>query len=92
MSRFGPRTLKGPRRNVLARLTVMGLGPLFKVCQLFSIVICYADVRPQRPSHILTMYRSSDFSNTKELISKKVREESNELETLKFLNPTQQLV
>jgi serine/threonine protein kinase len=42
---------------------------------------------PQRPSHILTVYRPSDAS--KKLIAKKVREESNELEILKFLNTIQ---
>ena len=41
----------------------------------------------QRPSHILTVHRSSDPS--KQFIAKKVREESNELEILRILDTTQ---
>ena len=52
----------------------------------YLLFIC-ADTRLQLPDHILTAYRTSDPS--KKLIAKKVREGSDELEILKFLQHTQ---
>jgi len=45
--------------------------------------IRHADARPQRPDHILTVYRPID--SNKEFIAKKVWEDSNELEMLGLL-------
>ena len=49
-----------------------------------SLLIRHADDRLQMPDHILTVYRPMDPD--KEFIAKKVREETNELEMLRFLN------
>ena len=48
------------------------------------LLIRHADTRSQRPDHILTVYRPMD--SNKELIAKKVREDSNELEMLSLLD------
>jgi serine/threonine protein kinase len=48
------------------------------------LLTCRANARPQRPDHILTVYRPMDPNE--EFIAKKVREESNELEILQFLD------
>ncbi len=53
----------------------------------FLLVIRYADARFQRPDHILTVYRPSDSS--KEVITTKVREESNEFELLRLFDTIQ---
>ncbi len=57
--------------------TFQGLGNPF-------LLILHADARFQRPDHILTVYRPMD--SNKRFIAKKVREESNELEILEFLD------
>ena len=48
------------------------------------LLICHTDARPQRPDHILTVYRPMD--SNKEFIAKKIREGSNELEMLRLLD------
>jgi hypothetical protein len=48
------------------------------------LLIHHADARPQRPDHILTVYRPLDPN--KKFIAKNVREESNELEMLRLLD------
>ena len=58
--------------------------PLFKVLACPFLLIRYADARPQRPDHILTVYRP--MVSNKEFIAKNVREDSNELEILKLLD------
>ena len=58
--------------------------PLFKVLACLFLPIRYADARPQRPDHILTVYRP--MVSNKEFIAKNVREDSNELEILKLLD------
>src|SRR5258708_37611204 len=57
--------------------TFQGLGNPF-------LLILHADARFQRPDHILSVYRPMD--SNKRFIAKKVREESNELEILEFLD------
>ena len=51
------------------------------------LLIRHADTRPQMPDHIFTVYRPMDSS--KKFIAKKVREDSNELELLRFLDTVQ---
>jgi len=58
--------------------------PLFKVPASLFLLIRYADARPQTPDHILTVYQP--MVSNKEFIAKKVREDSNELEMLRFLD------
>ena len=58
--------------------------PLFEVPASLFLLIRYADARPQRPDHILTVYRP--MVSNKEFIAKNVREDSNELEMLRLLD------
>jgi serine/threonine protein kinase len=61
--------------------------PLFKVWHFISYLCTALMLDPQKPSHILTVFRPSIPG--KELIAKKVHEESNELEILQLLNTFQ---
>lgn len=59
---------------------------------MITLGFCYSfyaalTLDPKEPSHILTVYRPSDPS--KDLIAKKVRKQSNELEIFKLLNTIQ---
>jgi serine/threonine protein kinase len=60
--------------------------PLFKVPATGNsfLFIRYANARPQRPDHILTVYRPMD--SNKQFIAKEIQEESNELEILRLLD------
>ena len=64
------------------------MGAAFQgAASFFYLLYSALTLALQRPSHILTVYRPSD--RRKQLIAKKVREESNELEILRILDTTQ---